>query len=278
VLRFYEVDDNLGLPSLAWLEDVERGDVVLLIDYFGFPCSAECASEARARGAWVVEDASQALLTQGVGRLADFVLYSPRKFLGVPDGGILAGQQSNTLSHVDLAPSPIAWWLNALSASEMRRDFDRSDTDTQWFKLFQLAESTRPVGAFSMSDLSRGLLQNSFDYHSIAEKRISNYNSLARELYNIALIPSLATGVVPLGFPVRVRNRTKVQDILYANKIYPAVHWQLGDAIPPLFSRSHRLSEEILTLPCDQRYDDDDMQRMVALTRYALTPASAESR
>ena len=47
------------------------------------------ASEVKKCGAWLLEDACQALLSDEVGRFSDFVLYSPRKFLGVPDGGVL---------------------------------------------------------------------------------------------------------------------------------------------------------------------------------------------
>lgn len=87
--RFYEVDHDLAMTSQDWLEDVREGDIIVLIDYFGFPADSSCAAAAKQQGAWILEDACHGLLSGIVGQLSDFVLFSPRKFLGVPDGGIL---------------------------------------------------------------------------------------------------------------------------------------------------------------------------------------------
>ncbi len=59
-------------------------------------------------------------------------------------------------------------------------------------------------------------------------------------------------------------------------EIYPAVHWPIADVVPPEFETSHRLAGEIMTLPCDQRYDRSDMERILARMR-ALKPATVGS-
>lgn len=82
-LRFYEVAEDLNISTNRWLEQVGERDLLILIDYFGFPSSAECVHHAKARGAWVLGDACQALLSAGWDAPVDFVIYSPRKFLGV---------------------------------------------------------------------------------------------------------------------------------------------------------------------------------------------------
>ena len=88
-LKFYEVNYDLNILNLDWLNDVRSGDVVVLIDYFGFPSDKMVAIGAKEKNAWVLRDASQALLSVHDDGLADIVLFSPRKFLGVPDGGVL---------------------------------------------------------------------------------------------------------------------------------------------------------------------------------------------
>ena len=113
---------NLVLASREWLADVNEGDVVLFIDYFGFPCDAECARAAKQRGAWVLEDACQALLSKHVGAAADYVIYSPRKFLGVPDGGVLLANRGVPLTLAVEASAPDAWLLKALEAGIQRRE------------------------------------------------------------------------------------------------------------------------------------------------------------
>lgn len=269
-VKFYEVNYDLSLPSLSWLDSVERNDLVVLVDYFGFPSDSQCINRARERGARVLEDACQALLSEGVGRLSDFTLFSPRKFLGVPDGGILICNHEITYDNSKMAPPPPAWWLKAFSASVFRRDFDLHGGDRRWFELFQETEDDGPIGPYAMSEFSRMLLQHNFDYSMIAEKRVKNYELLAYELKKFALFPSLLCGVVPLGFPIRVKERDRVRQALFGQEIYPPVHWPIQGVVPEGFSDSHRLASEIVTLPCDQRYDSSDMERMIRCVSEAM--------
>ncbi|MCD6388167.1 MAG: hypothetical protein J7L69_02060, partial [Desulfobulbaceae bacterium] len=67
-LRFYEVDYDLRIPSADWIKDVQRGDLAVLIDYFGFPLDAQVAGLVREKGGWVLEDACQALLSDHTGQ------------------------------------------------------------------------------------------------------------------------------------------------------------------------------------------------------------------
>jgi dTDP-4-amino-4,6-dideoxygalactose transaminase len=262
-VRFYPVDHDLSLSALDWLEQVKEGELVVLVDYFGFPCSAACARAAKQRGAWVLEDACQALLSADVGRFADFVLLSPQKFLGVPDAGILSSRCAAQLEEVELQAPPAKWWSKALDAARWRSDFDKHGGSRQWFELFQEAEATAPVGRYAMSALSKTLLMENVDYRALAERRVGNYRQLAAALGALALFPQLPAGVVPLGFPIRIHDRDRLRQALFARSIYPAVHWPLDTIVPEQFRDSHRLAAEIMTLPCDQRYGSGEMQRIV---------------
>jgi dTDP-4-amino-4,6-dideoxygalactose transaminase len=264
-VKFYEVDYDLNLTSLAWLDSIQPNDLVVLVDYFGFPCDPQHINKIRERGAWILEDACQALLTEDVGRFSDFVLSSPRKFLGVPDGGVLTLNREVAAGAVTLAPPPKTWWLKAFSAVVLRREFDLHGGDRHWFELFQRSEVEGPIGPYAMSELTGMLLRHGFDYSMMAEKRVKNYELLANELGEFALFPILPPGVVPLGFPVRIKDRDRVRQVLFRNEIYPPVHWQIQGAVPEEFSDSHRLASEIMTLPCDQRYGKDDMNRVIAV-------------
>jgi hypothetical protein len=269
-VRFYEVNYDLAIPSFDWLDQVQHGDLVILIDYFGFSIDSVCAVQAKERGAWILEDASQALLSGNVGRFSDFVVYSPRKFVGVPDGGILCVNRDIHFQGVNFEPPPAEWWLSALLASLLRREFDIHGGARPWFELFQKTEPNSPIGLFAMSELSRVLLQNSFDYSTIAQRRMDNYQALAARLNSLALFPHLPAEVVPLGFPIRTKERDKVRQALFAHDIYPPVHWAIQGVIPIEYDESQKLASEIMTLPCDQRYDSNDMDRMVQVVAEAL--------
>ena len=53
-LRFYEVAEDLNISTNGWLDQVGERDLLILIDYFGFPSSVECVHHAKAQGAWVL--------------------------------------------------------------------------------------------------------------------------------------------------------------------------------------------------------------------------------
>jgi hypothetical protein len=264
-VRFYGVTYSLEVPSRTWLDDVQQGDLVVLVDYFGFPCDYSCARQAKEQGAWVLEDACQALLSKEVGNYSDFVLFSPRKFLGVPDGGILTLRRESDFPHLDLQSPPAEWWLSALLATVLRREFDSYGGSRRWFELFQKVEAEAPIGKYTMSELSKMLLMNAFDYSAIARRRIDNYEILADKMSDLALFPDLSSNTVPLGFPIHVEGRDNLRRVLFDHKIYPPVHWPIQGIVPEEFEDSHKLASEIMTLPCDQRYDSSDMYRITEL-------------
>src|SRR5262245_8830562 len=142
-IEFYEVDERLSVPDLVWMKHVQRGDLVIVIDYFGFPSEPTCARIAKEQGAWVLQDACQALLTTAYRDLADVCVFSPRKFLGIPDGGIL--NRAEAQDDWALGEPPGEWWLSALRASLWRRDLAEYGGGNDWFSLFRAVEASAPT-------------------------------------------------------------------------------------------------------------------------------------
>ena len=264
-LRLYEVNYNLQVSSTEWIDRIQTGDIVVLIDYFGFPLDSNTATLAKKQGAWVLEDACQALLSEHVGQYSDFILFSPRKFIGVPDGGIVVSCCDVRFDNIELKPAPMSWWLKVLEAAINRREFDRYGGQRRWYQLFRETETSAPYGYIAMSDVSKKLLLNCFDYSQIAQQRVENYSILLHKLKNIALFCSLPKGTVPLGFPVRHQQRNRVRESLFQKQIYPPVHWTIDSVVPEGFQESRRLADNIMTLLCDQRYDKHDMKRMTKI-------------
>jgi hypothetical protein len=60
--------------------------------------------------------------------------------------------------------------------------------------------------------------------------------------------------------------------MLYARDIYPPIHWPFKGILPTEFTESYRLLDDIMMLPCDQRYDRDDMHRVMELVGGAAVP------
>jgi hypothetical protein len=217
-LRFYEVDYDLGIPQSNWVKKVQIGDLVVMIDYFGFPLDSKIAYIVKGRGAWVLEDACQALLSDHTGRNSDFVLFSPRKTVGIPDGGILASCFNVGFDDVVLEPAPSTWWLKMLEAAINRREFDQHGGERRWYRLFQETGAVPPIGYFAMSELSHKLLLNGFEYKEICKQRLENYFKLLHSLKDVAMFPVLPEGTIPLGFPTRHPKRNQIRVKLFQDR------------------------------------------------------------
>jgi hypothetical protein len=270
--RFYQPSVGRRLAGDEWLKNVGAGDVVLFTDYFGFGTPGRILAAAARRGACVIEDACQALLTDGTGKHADFVLFSPRKFLGVTDGGVLSSHRGRRLPRVVWRKTPRVWRDTMLCAARGRAVFDRGGENRDWFELFQRAEATAPIGPFRMTTLSQKALWTQFEYAEISRRRRENYRLLATQLPELALFRRLPTGTVPMGFPAVFGNRDTVRGQLFAEEIYPPIHWPIAGFVPKSFVDSHRLSEQILTLPCDQRYELATMERLASIVKGFARP------
>jgi len=262
-IRFYPIDEQLGIIEEKWLSDIHTNDMVVFIDYFGFNQWTDWGAKIRHRGAWVIEDATQALLNTHFDENSHYVIFSPRKFVGVPDGGILMAMNEANLPNQNLVTPPVAWWIEAARASILRAEFDRHRGERIWYNIFQKTEADGPLEPYKMSDLSTLILKHAIDWQTVSQKRRVNYQFLASKLEQIAIFPKLTSEIVPLGFPIRIKERDCVRQSLFTNQIFPPVHWPIAGIVPSSFDASHRLAAEIMTIPCDQRYNQADMERVI---------------
>ncbi len=270
-IHFFDPGAQLDCTASTLLADVTAGDLVVVIDYFGFGVQRDWLRALRERGATIVLDACQALFVSPDWSRFDYVIASPRKFVGVPDGGLLVSSEAQRLPCVALQSPPAAWSQRTLDAARQRAEFDRDGVARAWFQLFQQSEAEQPIGPFAMSPIAATILETSINEVSISTQRRNNYALLLEALADVALFRELPAEVIPLGFPIRLAARDRVQQALFAESIYPPVHWRLEACIAERYVDCRRLSTELLTLPCDQRYSGDDMRRMASVVRRELS-------
>ena len=99
---------SLQSTADALLQGVRTGDAVLVVSYFGNPIAPSWCTLSRQRPEIVwIEDRAQALWPNS-NPMGSWVVYSPRKLIGVPDGGVL-------VRHGDPLEEPV---------TEMRRSTD----------------------------------------------------------------------------------------------------------------------------------------------------------
>ena len=239
----YELDADF-MPA----RDFPSNDFVVYNNYFGI-CGKKVA-ELSARYPNLIVDNAQAFYSRQIGRAA---FYSPRKFFGLPDGGIAIFKDEELNAQppdldVDSSLDRISHLIKRieLGANAGYADF-RAASD-------QLVNA--PV--CTMSKLTTALFGN-VDYKFGATLRQANFDFLHERLYS-AFPFAIAEGDVPMVYPY-VADDKSLRARLIANKIFSAKYW------PGLSENANAVADRIIAIPIDQRYDEEDMKRIVEVIK-----------
>lgn len=251
---FYDLNDVLDISTSI---ELQAEDWLLYVNYFGI-CSQKVNSLLdRFNPEQIVLDYSQAFFAP----LHHHVLatiYSPRKFFGVPDGGLLHSQL--------LIPQCAG--TDTSSFSRMEHLLQRLGSSPEaGFAAYQRAEKclddlSEPK---QMSLLSERIL-SSIDFDAVQEKRKENFQTLHHLLKNSdPLLEEINTMDTPLCYPY-FSSDDALRQHLIKNKIFIATYWH--DAGMRLDAKiSDRFIRNMLPLPIDQRYGTTDMERIASIIK-----------
>lgn len=268
--RFFPLRDDLT-PDIATLEgQIAPGDMVLAVNMFGRAPGPDWRDFVAAHPAVTfVEDCAQALDT-GEDAWGDWRLYSPRKLVGVPEGGIVVPVSARAQAQApDIGPAPDIGSADTPErqcrlAPMLARQRAPGD-NALWHPLHQAAEASQRITTAPISDFARDLLGR-LDPGPMVAARKRNHAELARMLGAHAVLPDPDPGFAPSGFAVRVspEARAAVLARLHDRRIFAAVHWRDIPA-PAHFLGDHARAASLVTLPCDHRYGPPQMA-MIAET------------
>lgn len=245
--QFYPLDDTMA-PVPEWEQSPH--DWVLVVNYFGL----HNALVRKLTACWrnVVVDNVQAFFCPPEPEIPTF--YSPRKFFGVPDGGYIYGIDLNDDLEVDFSCTRASHLLKRLDGmtTEGYADFRENE------------KSISDLPPRLMSPLTEALLK-SVDYSAVARRRSDNFHYLHQRLYSINDL-SLPTGKQfgPLAYPF-MSSQKGLRDYLLAHKIYIPAYWKEAADRTGKDSAEARWFANLLPLPIDQRYDFEDMERIVQI-------------
>ena len=220
--------------------DFSSNDFVVYNNYFGV-CGKK-VTELSARYPNLIVDNAQAFYSRQIGRAA---FYSPRKFFGLPDGGIaiFKDEELNVQSSDFDVDSSLGRISHLIKRIELGASAGYAD-----FKAVSDQLVNAPVHA--ISKLTTAMFGN-VDYKFVAELRQANFGFLHERLHS-AFPFDIADDDVPMVYPY-VTDDATLRSRLIAQKVYVAKYW------PGLFSSANALAERIIPLPVDQRYDVEDM-------------------
>lgn len=273
--HFYKINKNLEIDH-QFLKRLITDSVggILFIHYFGFPQDKiilKFLDSLKSFGIDIIEDITHSILNTEPGVYGDYIFSSLRKIFPIPDGGFLKSNQG-TLQNFELKQGYDATWGNRLVGFLYKDKYlkGKLSDKNKFLALFKNAEDildTREIEILSITRFSK-LLLNKFNPTRIAKQRRQNFNFLLKQLRKsnqVALLyKNLDEKICPLGFPILTDERDSLKAKLIENNIFPPIHWELpGNIDKEEFSESWELSNQILTIPCDQRYTLADMQYVV---------------
>lgn len=262
-VRYYPVDERLK-PKLDILRDnLKAGDTVVGIDYFGAqapPAFRQLVKE-REDVHWI-EDRAQALDPGPA--WGDWIIYSPRKLIGVPDGGIGVCQKRDKAIESPVCVKDRDRLMLRLAPLLARLEDTAESDNNKWHTMFQAAEAL-PERSFgiAMSEFSQ-LILKAIPVEPLREVRHQNALTLHHSVPPACRLLQTPPQGPWMGYPILLGlNRDSIANALSGRGIFCAAHWRTLPAVVPFDTSAHYLANSILTLPCDQRYTPNEMNQII---------------
>lgn len=272
-VSFYDVMlSNNGLHRDIDLDN--NYDVVFLMDYFGHTDeeTLRIALYQKQRGKTLIYDATHSMYSNIEYDPYDFVYGSYRKWLDI-NCGFLAWKK--VLSHGVITQND-----NYEAYASIRTElFDKKSEfikgglikKEEFLPLINMAETILEEQYHHKKPDPRSLeMLKHADAEYIKKRRIDNAKILTEAINKInderihCFNPILNTFDTPLFVPVFVssKDRGELRKHLTTNSIYCPIHWPLSE-FHPYITNSKALYDSELSLICDQRYDGEDMFRII---------------
>jgi len=244
--KFYRINKNLEIDDNVSLND---GEYLLYTNYYGIK-DAYVRKVIAIYGSHIIIDNAQALYCEAV---AYHQFYSPRKFIGMPDGGLAVTNVT------DISDSlPIDNSFDRCSHLLKRLELIPSEGYND-FKVNSKKIAEAPLS--QMSPISKRIFET-VDLDSIKTRRCENFAFLHKHLgtKNQLKIQDFGHFECPLVYPFWSENGNVFKKKLIENNIFVATYW------PNVFEwckpddLEYQLAENIVCIPIDQRYGEKEME------------------
>lgn len=268
-LRFYDVT----IDQKSWQMDfdqVSEGDVFLFMEYFGFSTAPENLAEElehmKKRGMILIQDITHNLFDpRRFSFKADYSAASIRKWGAVAAGGIAYKQRGYFSVKTDIYSKQIV--TEKLAAMKQKRAYLSTGQGNKEDFLKASADFNNGFIRFDprlmIDPFSLAYLKNT-SWSWLVKKRRDNARWLmehlsASENYFIPVDKSELSQAVPLFVPLILTadQRDNLRSFMIRRQIYLPIHW------PESFGADDSVKKRELSLVCDQRYDQEDMQRII---------------
>lgn len=271
-IYFYpiEADMTLSAKNIKGLA-LKQNAVFYCIQFFGIPLSPDVIQifqQWQKDGKIIIEDITLSALSSRSFRFGfgDYIIASLRKWVAIPDGAILVAKKQ--MPDFDKISAANDYSLYYFAAQLMKTCYLKNKSlDKQEFLGFSKIAMDSLFSDYNVRDMSlisQRLLSN-IDVERVVDIRKKNYCFLYEALQNISGVKTFVDptdDLLPLGMVIACTRRDELFRYMISHDIYCNIHWRQNQATEQ-FKATAWLAEHCITIPCDQRYNEEHMQYIV---------------
>lgn len=237
-IRTYHINESFNIIEKI---NLKKDEVLIFVNYFGICNSSVNRTLESFDRNRIIIDCSQSFFDPPYDCLA--TIYSPRKFFGIPDGGII---HTKIKINYDFE-------IDRLSTSRIHHLAMRLDGRTNdGYEFYKESESSlEDPTPKKMSILTRKMIE-SIDYKSVIVKRKRNFDYLHKSLFDKNTLEINTIEKSPLCYPLLPRKKIEKNDLII-NNIYIPTYWPEIVHADKLNNFELLLAENLIALPCSQQ-------------------------
>ncbi len=247
----YHIDVNF-YPLLGY--PIGENASVLIVNYFGLLDDNKLL-EFKERYGSIIVDNTHAFYRKPI--FQTDTVYTCRKWFGVPDGAYAyLDADTHDAKEVSIDYSADRW-------CHILGKYERVNDD--YYEIYRgLEEKYENERIKTMSSLTQNILK-AVDYDNVKRRRIKNYELLHQNLKDINELVAY-NREVPFMYPLYIKKAEILREKLKEHRIFTPLLWPEVLKLPKEWIE-YELSQNIVVLPCDQRYGEQDMLRMICCIR-----------
>lgn len=274
---FYDTNTDLtpDLKSIAALGDV---GIFLHMGYYGFPTNSgilDVVKRFKTESTIIVEDITHTLFSDYRRfKENDYYIASIRKWMALPSGGFLASPNRVIKSILQHNEVFAGIRKEALLVKSRYISNTEKALKHQYLDLFAKGEAVldSDIEPYHIDAISKEII-SILNVNGLKDRRMTNFKILSEGLKDVKCIEpvfnDLPENVCPFFYPIYINEkRNEVRQKLIEQNIYCPIHWPVPEQIEGKhFRNAANIYNTMLSIPCDQRYEVQDMKRVVSVLR-----------
>ena len=246
--EFYKIKDDF-LPDFS--KELPEDEYLYIVNYYG-QINNKTINKLKEKYKNIILDNTHSFFQEPIENID--TIYNCRKWFGVSDGAYLS---TNCILNKELKKDSSKDRMKHL----LGRYEENASSYYKYFKENDMKFKEEPLK--EMSNLTQNLM-GAIDYEKIKKIRNVNYEYLHQNLKDINKL-KLNEPEVAFCYPLYLENidTESLKKKLAEQKIYIPTLWPNVLEEVSQDSIEYKYVKNILPIPCDQRYDEKDMERIV---------------